>query len=80
MQNELLKPALGSTTCCAIGPRNKWCALRPSQRQKMAMVAVAVAAAQSGAGIALVHPTFQIRETCYRYCSLLSDENEEIAE
>ena len=38
------------------------------------------AVAQHGVSIALACRTFQIRETCYRYSPILSDENEEIAD
>ncbi|SEQ08258.1 hypothetical protein SAMN04488092_1041, partial [Thalassovita taeanensis] len=44
--------------------------------QWMAMNAVA----QHGVSIAPACRTFQISETCYRYCPVLSDENEEIAD
>ena len=37
-------------------------------------------AARHGVSIALACRTFQISETCYRYCPVLSDENEEIAD
>ena len=42
----------------------------------MAMNAVA----QHGVSIALACRTFEITETCYRYCPVLNDENEEIAD
>ena len=50
--------------------------LRPSHRREMAMNAVM----QRGTSIALACRTFQISEICYRYSSVLSDRNKEIAD
>ena len=64
MQNDLLKEALEKK------------ALRPSRRREMAMNAVM----RRSTGIALACRTFEISETCYRYCPVSSDENEEITD
>ena len=54
----------------------KEAALRPSLRKEMAVKAVAARVVR----IALACRTFQVRECCYRYERMLSDENSEIAE
>lgn len=50
--------------------------VKPSRRKEMAQHAVV----RKGVSIRLACSAFRVSETCYRYCPILSSENEEIAD